>query len=37
MSGRVRCIGYTNSSRNDLKNDSSYEFIGEVILKTKVV
>ena len=39
---RPCCIGYTNYNTdanvvNDLKNDSSYEFIGEVILKINVV
>ena len=33
MSGRAR----TASVLNDLKNDSSYEFIGEVILKINIV
>ena len=35
------CISDTTRTRmlhvNDLKNDSSYEFIGEVILKINVV
>ena len=45
---RPCCFGYTNGCLyiryntdanvvNDLKNDSSYEFIGEVILKINVV
>jgi hypothetical protein len=38
--GESLYIWYTNTDANvvnDLKNDSSYEFIGEVILKINVV